>query len=374
MKSSSANPAQDAHRQIIGGWLIVTAIVVFAMVVVGGITRLTQSGLSMVEWDPLFGILPPIGVDAWQTVFEKYQQFPEYQKINFGMSLEEFKFIFWWEYGHRVLGRIIGLVFFAPFAFFLVKGWLNRQWSLRFAGLLVLGGFQGVLGWYMVVSGLVDDPHVSQYRLTAHLILAVAIYALLLWYAFDFIFSTRQPLVNSAVFWTGLLPCVVLLMIVTGGFVAGTKAGFIINTFPTMNGQWIPDGLWVMTPAWRNLFENVITIQFVHRCMAVLVILVAIIAVVFTLKKAPENSSLGAEWVVASVLIQILLGIATLLYKVPVVLGATHQAGALFVLAASLYMAHAVRRQGNELTKELDKLADQLTDELMEEVDSQQDV
>ena len=248
MKFSIVNPAQDTHRQIIGGWLIVTAIVVFAMVVVGGITRLTQSGLSMVEWDPLFGIFPPIGVEGWQTVFDKYQQFPEYQKINFGMSLEEFKFIFWWEYGHRVLGRIIGLVFFVPFAFFLVKGWLNRQWSLRFAGLLVLGGLQGVLGWYMVVSGLVDDPHVSQYRLTAHLILAAVIYALLLWHAFDFMFSTRQPLFNSAVFWTGLLPCVVLLMIVTGGFVAGTKAGFIINTFPTMNGEWIPDGLWVMIP------------------------------------------------------------------------------------------------------------------------------
>jgi heme a synthase len=345
LKFCSENPAQGPNRRAIGGWLLLSAIVVFVMVVVGGITRLTQSGLSMVEWAPLFGILPPIGVEAWQTVFEKYQQFPEYQKVNFGMSLEDFKLIFWWEYGHRVLGRIIGLMFFVPFLFFLLKGLLNKQWAVRFVGLLVLGGLQGVMGWYMVVSGLVDDPHVSQYRLVAHLILAVVIYSLILWYAFEFLFEARQSGFSTAGVWSALLPVVILLMIASGGFVAGTKAGFIINTFPTMNGEWLPSSVWAMTPGWRNLFENVVTIQFVHRCLAILVLLVAVVAVVKVLQRAPDDSSLGTEWVVATVLIQIVLGISTLLNSVPVSLGATHQAGALFVLAASIYMAHALRRQ-----------------------------
>jgi cytochrome c oxidase assembly protein subunit 15 len=341
----SENPALGLNRRAIGSWLLLSAMVVFVMVVVGGITRLTQSGLSMVEWAPLFGILPPMGIDAWEAVFEKYQQFPEYQKINFGMSLEDFKLIFWWEFSHRVLGRFIGLMFFVPFLFFLFKGWLNKQWTLRFVCLLVLGGLQGVMGWYMVVSGLVDNPHVSQYRLVAHLILAVVIYAVMLWYAFDFLFESRQSEFSAAGIWSALLPIVVLIMITSGGFVAGTKAGFIINTFPTMNGEWLPSGIWAMTPGWRNLFENVVTIQFVHRCMAILVLLVAAIAVSKVLKIAPDNSSLGTELVIATVLIQIVLGIAALLNSVPISLGATHQAGALFVLAASIYMAHAVRRQ-----------------------------
>lgn len=348
LKFYSGDPTQGPNSLAIGSWLLLSAMVVFAMVVVGGITRLTQSGLSMVEWAPLFGFLPPMSVDAWQAVFEKYQQFPEYQKVNFGMSLEDFKLIFWWEYGHRVLGRFIGLMFFVPFLFFLFKGWLSKQWTVRFLGLLVLGGLQGVMGWYMVVSGLVDDPHVSQYRLVAHLLLAVAIYTLMLWCAFDFLFEARQTGesgFNAAKVWSAVLPCVVILMICSGGFVAGTKAGFIINTFPTMNGEWLPTGVWALTPGWRNLFENVVTIQFVHRCMAILVLLVAAMAVRKVLQRAPDNSSLGTEWVIATVLIQIVLGIATLLTSVPVSLGATHQAGALFVLAASIYMAHALRRQ-----------------------------
>ena len=336
----------NRHSQIIGLWLIFCAAVVYFMIVVGGITRLTQSGLSMVEWSPIMGVLPPLGEAAWLDVFNKYKEFPEYQKVNFGMSLAEFKNIFWWEYGHRILGRIIGLLYFIPLIIFLIKGMVPKHWRLRFLSLFVLGGLQGLMGWYMVKSGLVDVPHVSQYRLTAHLGLAIIIFACMFWYALDFLrgetprqssqaSSTYLQVSTAAVF-------VVFLMMLSGGFVAGTKAGFIINTFPTMNGEWVPSNWMAMTPWWRNLFENAVAIQFFHRLLAVLVLLVVIGVFIVSIKQPFKSYALLA---LIAVCIQVCLGISALVMKVPVVLGASHQAGAVALLAACLFVAHIARKE-----------------------------
>lgn len=340
-------PAQDTMKQnsqyphaiVLGTWLLFCAAVVYLMVVVGGITRLTQSGLSMVEWEPIMGVIPPIGEAAWLEVFEKYRQSPEYIKVNAGMSLDGFKSIFYWEYGHRVLGRVIGLIYFIPLVYFLLRGMLPRQWYGRLFTLFVLGGLQGLMGWYMVKSGLVDVPRVSQYRLTAHLGLALIIFGCMLWYAMDFLHGERKArhASSSYAFSTWLLVVVVFLMILSGGFVAGTKAGFIINTFPKMNGQWVPQGLMMMEPNWRNFFENPVMIQFAHRGMAVVVVVVALLS--FTLASRQRFRTFNSL-VLLALVVQISLGISALVMRVPVSLGAAHQAGAVALFAAVLYVRH----------------------------------
>lgn len=336
----------DRNSQIIGYWLLFCAAVVYVMIVVGGITRLTQSGLSMVEWAPIMGTIPPMGEAAWLAVFEKYKAFPEYQQVNAGMSLAEFKSIFWWEYGHRVLGRLIGLIYLLPLLFFIVRGMLPKHWRLRLFGLFVLGGMQGVMGWYMVKSGLVDVPHVSQYRLTAHLGLAIIIFATMLWFALDFLRGEHRREENRAssgyLFITAVAVIIIFIMMLSGGFVAGTKAGFIINTFPTMNGEWVPTNWLALTPWWRNLFENVVAIQFIHRCMAFFV-LGAILWLFFAAFKQPFRSY--AVFALLAVIVQVCLGISALVMQVPVVLGAGHQAGAVALLSTCLVAAHAARKQ-----------------------------
>lgn len=331
------------HSYALGVWLLICAAVVYIMVVVGGITRLTQSGLSMVEWAPIMGTLPPMGEAAWLEVFAKYQKSPEYIKVNMGMSLEEFKGIFWWEYGHRVLGRFIGLIYLLPLLYFLFKGMVPATWRLRLFALFVLGGLQGLMGWYMVQSGLVDIPHVSQYRLTAHLGLALIIFACMLWFAMDFLRGETAHDNASSGYrsLTATVVGLVFLMMLSGGFVAGTKAGFIYNTFPTMNGQWVPDTWMAMSPWWRNLFENPVTIQFLHRCLAVVV---TIGVVMQFLRSRSQLFATGMNWVVAILVLQITLGISALLLVVPVALGAAHQAGAVALLASTLYVAHIARK------------------------------
>lgn len=337
--------ANKSHALVLGCWLLFCAAVVYLMIIVGGVTRLTQSGLSMVEWAPIMGIIPPLNEAQWLDVFDKYRTSPEYLKINAGMSLHAFKQIFYWEYGHRVLGRIIGLIYLLPLVVFLIKGMVPRAWYGRLFTLFILGGLQGLMGWYMVKSGLVDIPHVSQYRLTAHLGLALIIFSLMLWYAMDFLRGeqrrlsvTRQYLLAS-----GAVVLVVFVMMLSGGFVAGTKAGFIMNTFPTMNGQWVPDGWLAMTPAWRNLFENAVTVQFMHRCIAVLVVF----AVVVGFFQAQSQSFKTYNGLVVGVAaVQVSLGIAALVYQVPLALGAAHQAGAVALLSAALLVAHRARKSG----------------------------
>lgn len=338
--------SQYQHALVLGYWLLFCAAVVYIMIVVGGVTRLTKSGLSMVEWDPIMGIIPPIGEAAWLDVFAKYKLSPEYIKVNAGMSLEAFKGIFYWEYGHRILGRVIGLIYFVPFLFFLIKGWVPREWVKRLTVIVILIGLQGLMGWYMVKSGLVDVPQVSQYRLTAHFGLALVIFSVMLWYALDFLRGERSANHATSMYLksTATVVAIVFIMMLSGGFVAGTKAGYIINTFPTMNGQWLPDGWLGIQPAWLNLFENPIMIQFMHRAIAVLVLLAVIGSFIISLKQ--RFTTLNGL-VLLIVLVQVSLGIVTLVMKVPVALGAAHQAGAVALLSAALLVAHIARKKAD---------------------------
>lgn len=339
---ANANATLMSRRQI-GWWLLICAMVVYGMIVVGGATRLTQSGLSMVEWEPVMGIVPPIGGAAWNEVFDKYKQSPEYQKVNRGMSMDEFKSIFYWEYGHRVLGRLIGFLFLLPFLYFLLRKKIPSGWHIKLFGLFVLGGLQGAMGWYMVKSGLVDVPRVSQYRLAAHFGLALLIFSFMLWYAMDFLRGdnrhqhAQSGYLNSTV----LVLAVVVVMMMSGAFVAGTKAGFIMNTFPQMAGQWIPPGINGLQPAWKNIFENPVTIQFVHRCMALLVIATVIYSAIVASKQSFKTR---ASWVILAMILQVVLGVMALVMRVPVWLGVLHQAGAVLLLSAALYTAHRARK------------------------------
>ncbi len=345
MSSYSAQLEDSARRQL-AIWLMLCCTMIFAMVILGGATRLTGSGLSMVEWDPIFGVVPPLDEQEWEEVFAKYRESPEYQKVNIGMDLDGFKSIYWFEFAHRLLGRSIGIVFLIPFLYFLARRMLTPQLIPRLALAFVLGGLQGLLGWYMVKSGLVDEPHVSQYRLTAHLGLALLIYCYLLWLLFDLLFrpltvdASPGGLRRSAFY----LLCLVSLTILSGGFVAGLKAGLDYNTFPKMGDQWLPPAGWILEPGWRNLFENIATVQFDHRLLAILT-LVCVLALWTYARKHQLSASLrwGFHLLLLVAMVQVSLGIATLLLHVPVALGVTHQAGAMVLLSVALFVYHHLR-------------------------------
>jgi cytochrome c oxidase assembly protein subunit 15 len=324
---------------------MICCAMVFAMVVLGGVTRLTGSGLSMVEWDPIFGIVPPLSEAQWETTFSLYRESPEYRKINIGMDLHGFKQIYWFEFAHRLLGRTIGAVFLIPFLYFLFTGQIRRPLIPRLATLFVLGGLQGVLGWYMVKSGLVDRPHVSQYRLTAHLAAALVIYAYMLWVALG-LWTNANPAAASPAprglrRFAALLGGLVFLTALSGGFVAGLKAGLAYNTFPLMDGHWIPEAMFLMTPAWRNFFENIATVQFDHRLLATLVFVGCISFWLMAKRHALQASvRIGIHALLAAVLLQVTLGICTLLLHVPIPLASSHQAGALLLLTVILFVNH----------------------------------
>ncbi len=336
---------KDDHDRLIASWLLLCAAVVFGMIILGGVTRLTNSGLSMVEWKPLMGAIPPIGESAWQETFDKYKQFPEYQKVNRGMDLAGFKAIFMYEYLHRVLGRLIGVLFFFPMLYFAFRGWVRAGTMPKLWGLFVLGGMQGLLGWFMVKSGLVDNPRVSQYRLTAHLGLAVLIYAAMLWVAFDLLFPRRSAARRS---WGSLaIVGLLYLMILSGGLVAGTRAGFAFSTWPLMGTSFIPPGLYATEPAWLAAFEDITTIQFNHRMFAyALFALLHVFALVTWRKQVTAKARVGLLLMLAALWLQAGLGISTLLLHVPVWLAAAHQGGAVLLLSAALFSAHALRESG----------------------------
>jgi heme a synthase len=334
---------ERAHNRRIAVWLFVCCLMVYAMVILGGATRLTGSGLSMVEWDPIFGIVPPLDQKTWEATFALYQQSPEFQKINIGMDLAGFKRIYWYEYSHRVLGRTIGTVFLLPFLFFLARGWLKRPLIPKLVSLFVLGGLQGLLGWYMVKSGLVDKPHVSQYRLTAHLGLAIIIYAYMLhvalglWYGSQRTAAVPTGLQRA----TGLLGVTVFITMLSGGFVAGLKAGFAYNTFPLMDGHWIPEVIFMQEPLWRNFFENIATVQFTHRVLATLVFFSVVTLWLVSIRQPlPARVRRALHGLLAAALLQVTLGISTLLLHVPVPLAVAHQAGALLLLTVAIYVLH----------------------------------
>ncbi|MDF1730097.1 MAG: COX15/CtaA family protein [Minwuia sp.] len=330
--------SQGPSRRAVVTWLFIVAALVFIMVVVGGITRLTESGLSMTDWHPVTGWLPPLSDAAWQAEFDKYKAFPEYQKVNLGMTLDEFKMIYAWEFSHRLLGRIIGLAFFVPMAFFMLTGRIRRQEIPWFLFLLVAGGSQGALGWFMVQSGLVDRPDVSQYRLAAHLALAFSIYALLLWTAWSLREEGRDRQALSGMRTPAIiLAALVLLQIVIGAFVAGINAGHIYNTWPLMDGALVPDGLFAGGPGLAALFDDHLTIQFVHRILAYTLLGVAIWTMLRG-RRVGGRAKSASMGVMHAIILQILLGIATLVMVVPVWLGALHQATALLIWTAALWL------------------------------------
>lgn len=337
---------QPHHDRQIALWLLTCAVVIYGMILLGGVTRLTESGLSMVEWRPIMGIWPPVGEAAWQEVFAKYQQFPEYQKINHGMSLAEFKTIFMFEYLHRVLGRLIGLLFFLPLVFFAIRGVIRPGLMPRLLLLFFLGGCQGLLGWYMVKSGLVDRPSVSQYRLTAHLGLAVLLYGAIVWQVMR-LWSPGPDVPAQAtgpMRWALGLTGLVYLMILSGGLVAGTDAGFSYPTWPNMGPGLVPPGLYDSNPAWLAAFEDVTTIQFNHRIFAYLLFfLVGGFALSQSLRGTTRSRRVAAALVLAALLLQISLGISTLLTHVAVPVAAAHQGGAILLLTLLLYCAHTLR-------------------------------
>ncbi len=334
---------QDIRPRAIAIWLFGVAALVALMVVIGGLTRLTESGLSMVEWQPVTGWLPPLSDAAWAAEFEKYKQFPEYQKVNIGMTLEGFKSIFWLEYIHRLLGRIIGVVFALPMLWFWLRRAIPAGVKPHLVAMFLLGGSQGALGWFMVASGLVDHPDVSHYRLTAHLGLALFIFSYLLWGGLSLLRRGRM------IGWSGggiaaALAVLVFLQILSGGLVAGLNAGLAHNTWPLMDGAFIPKGLLIMQPAWLNMFENAMTVQFQHRMIAYGVAIFA----VFTALQLKGQAATGLRHALLTVVaMQVLLGIMTLLHHVPVALGTLHQAGAVAVLGVSVALWHdrALRRQ-----------------------------
>lgn len=340
---------QASNDRQVATWLLFCAAVILGMILLGGVTRLTNSGLSMVEWKPLVGIIPPLSEQAWQETFDKYRLFPEYQKVNRGMSLDEFKSIFMFEYLHRVLGRLIGVLFLLPMLYFAWRGRIRQGYMPRLVLLFFLGGCQGLLGWYMVKSGLVDNPRVSQYRLTAHLGLAVVIYAYMLWLAFDLLMPTAArggAKISSYGRWSLWLVGLLYLMILSGGLVAGTRAGFAYSTWPLMGDSFIPRGLYAGTPAWMDMFEDITTIQFNHRMFAyLLVVLICGFAAQVYRSGIGGRARLAVALLLAALAAQVVLGISTLLLHVPVAVAAAHQGGAMLLLTAALFTSHVLVRE-----------------------------
>ena len=328
-------------------WLWLCCLLVFSLVVLGGAVRLTGAGLSMVDWQPFSGAIPPLDEAQWRQAFESYRQFPEFKLVNPDMTLVGFRFIFWMEYAHRLLGRVTGLVFLLPFLFFLMRGMVPRGVAGRLWGLFFLGGVQGLLGWYMVKSGLADNPQVSHYRLLMHFMLAVVIYIGLLR-----VTTGLRPPPNRRDAASPTIPRaagkgalgMILLMMASGVLVAGTRAGQVHNTWPKMGGSWVPEQLLAMQPWWHNFLENPIAIQFVHRWLAVVVLIYlsgyAIRLIRATRGAAGKGRGNRGTWagyaLLAAVSAQFALGIATLILGVPVALGVAHQAGAMLLLTVAI--------------------------------------
>ncbi len=340
--SSTPSPAGGARSsRRIAIWLFFMCGLIAAMVIVGGATRLTDSGLSIVEWRPVTGAIPPLNEADWLSEFEKYKTIPEYEQVNFGMSLAEFKQIYWWEWGHRLLGRVIGFAFLLPLIFFAATKQLTRDLSIKLAGLFVLGGMQGALGWWMVSSGLAERIDVSQYRLAAHLSLAVLLFAAMFWLALDLWPQQKREAPKALRAGALALAAGVFLQMVLGAFVAGLRAGRTFNTWPLMDGKFFPDGYFNTPATFHDPFETMAAVQFNHRIGAYLL---AGAAVWFYVAARKNGHEPRARYVLAAVLAQIALGIWTVLAATPIALGLLHQAGALMVLAAALYAAHGAKR------------------------------
>jgi cytochrome c oxidase assembly protein subunit 15 len=331
------------HDRLVRIWLLAVAALIFAIVLVGGATRLTESGLSITEWKPVTGVLPPLSDSQWQSEFEKYQAIPQYQELNRGMSLDDFKGIFWWEWGHRMLGRVIGVVFFLPLLFFAWRGWIRGALKWRLAGIFALGAVQGGVGWWMVASGLSNRISVSQYRLAFHLTLACIIFTATLWTALR---MTRRPPpaepLPGRIAAFGLL-LLVLLQIYLGALVAGLDAGKVYNTWPLIDESIIPSSerLFFLSPLWHNFFENLLTVQFQHRMVAYTLWLLALLHLIWAVYARAKPAIAGATVLFIAVTLQATLGIVTLLHQAPISLSLAHQGMAMIVLSVACF--HAAR-------------------------------
>lgn len=340
--TTTRNSGSDPDRAV-RWWLYALCLLIFAMILVGGATRLTDSGLSITEWKPILGIVPPLGQADWQDAFAKYQQIPEYQIVNKGMNLAAFKLIYWWEWAHRFLGRMIGFAFLLPFLFFWFTGRIARGMMPKFLAMFVLGGLQGALGWYMVASGLVERVDVSQYRLAAHLCAAFVIFGYILWVALALrpgaapAGQAGKGIVASA---TGLA-VLIFVQVALGAFVAGLDAGMGYNTWPLMDGALIPEGLGTMSPWYLNLFENALTVQFDHRMVAYAVVIWSQLHAVLVFSRSGEGPFAATAGLLALLtLAQMGFGIWTLLAQVELSIALLHQAGAVALFAAALVHLH----------------------------------
>ena len=325
-------------------WLFTGFVLVFMMVVVGGITRLTGSGLSMADWKPIMGAIPPMNEAEWIDKFELYQQTPEFEKVNSSYTLIDFKSIFWWEFIHRLFARIIGIVFIVPFIFFWVKKKFDKALLKKVFIIFILGLLQGLLGWYMVKSGLVDKPHVSHFRLAAHLLTALSVMVYILWVIMDIIYPNNESVhVKGLKKATWAILILIVLQITYGAFVAGLKAGFMYNTFPKMGANWLAAE--VGEGGFTSLFSHGATVQFIHRTLGILLMFAAPLFWIWARRKnVVGRQNRGFIFLNVSVGIQVLLGIFALLYIVPVSLGVIHQAGAVVVLCAAVYLLHQTKR------------------------------
>jgi cytochrome c oxidase assembly protein subunit 15 len=335
----------DSERRAVGGWLIALWVLVLLMVMIGGVTRLTGSGLSIVEWAPVRGALPPLSERAWQDAFDAYQSSPQFQQQNHWMALDDFKRIFFWEYAHRLLGRLIGVAFFVPWLVFVIRGTLRGAWMWRTLGLMVLGGLQGALGWFMVMSGLQDEPRVSHYRLAAHLLLGIGVGQIILWQALE-LTSPRvmsQPLAPKQRWLAlGLLP-LLALQIVYGAFMGGLRAGFVAATFPDMNGHYAPAWFFTTGSVWRNLFDNPLSTHYLHRLIG-FVLLAYTCVTWWSLRQRGSQVRFACHAFLAAVIAQIALGAMTVMLHVPMPVAVAHQGGAYIVCAAAVVLCHMVLR------------------------------
>ncbi len=329
---------RERDRRSVRIWLGFVVFVLFCLVLVGGATRLTDSGLSITEWKPIHGVIPPLNAAEWQEEFELYQRIPQYQLVNAGMTVDEFKTIFWWEWAHRFLARSIGLVFAVPLIFFWVTGRIEKRLRWPLVGTLALGGFQGFVGWWMVSSGLTKLVSVSQYRLATHLVIACLIFSACVW-----IMRGLTPQKHGAAptrhsyIAAGGLAFLALFQIYLGALVAGLDAGLSYNTWPMMDGAFVPADLFLRDPWWINLFENPKTVQFVHRCGAYVLLAAALIHMIVSLSKAPGSVHTGRAVILfLLVCLQAVIGILTLVYQVPLDLALAHQGGALVVLGYAI--------------------------------------
>lgn len=340
-------------------WLLTGCLLIAAMVVIGGITRLTGSGLSITQWKLVTGTLPPLNETQWMQEFDEYKLTPQFQKINSHFELEDFKNIYWWEYFHRLVGRSIGLIFLIPFLYFLLRKKLERSLIPKLLIVFFLGGLQGFIGWYMVSSGLVDNPYVAHYRLALHLVTAFITFGYTLWIALSLITPSfghpnlkeggepTAPRFVRTFSWVILLT--VILQLIYGAFVAGTKAGFIYNTFPKMGNSFIPSEMGTLQPTWLNLFENTVTLQFIHRNIAYVLTIMVVVLWIYSLKNKLQPALHSAvQLMMLIVLFQVVLGIITILnlHLNPVFLGSLHQFGALMVFTVGVYLVSLTRSQG----------------------------